>query len=61
MLTEAEAETVIKGFQTGDIDALDLVSLTDDPDEWIDESDSNTAKSLREGREEWADITEEKK
>lgn len=51
VLTEEEAQIVINGFQTGNIDSLDLVALVDDPDIWIEESDSDTAKSLREGRE----------
>ena len=52
-LTEYQARMIVRGFQQGSIDEVDLICLAEDPAAWIADSESSTAAMIREGFEPW--------
>lgn len=47
LLTEDEADQLVDGFQSGSLDALDLMGMMRDPAAWLAESESYPALRLR--------------
>lgn len=46
-MTDYELAQIVSGFQSGDIDEVDLRSMIDDTEAWVRESSSLTATELR--------------
>jgi len=46
-LTAQQALRLLEGFQSGDLDHLDLQCIFEDPAEWLADSDSWTARVVR--------------
>lgn len=50
-MTEQEAAIIIDGIYSGDVDAIDVASIFDNPAAWLAESESFAARRIR-GEEE---------
>jgi hypothetical protein len=46
-MTDYELSEIVAGFQSGDLDEVDLRSMLDDIEAWVLESASATAMDLR--------------
>lgn len=46
-ITAQQAKRILDGFQSGDLDYLDVECIFDDPEAWLAASDSMTAREVR--------------
>jgi hypothetical protein len=51
MISDTEANQIVDGIQSGDVDSYDLQSLILDYEVWVKESESHTARLIRENKD----------
>lgn len=46
-ITETAARVLVEAFQSGELDEVDMVCIFEDPDDWLDVSDSSSAREAK--------------